>query len=69
MSAIPDISDTDRWVVDAALGTLWIIAPEPADSEIKLEPASTHVTKNRQAQTDGKILAANASAFSLFSVA
>jgi hypothetical protein len=46
-----------------------IIAPEPADSEIKLDPASTHVTKNKQALTDGKILAANASAFSLFSVA
>jgi len=42
---------------------LWIIAPEPADSEIRINPAAPHVTKNKQALTDGKISSANASAF------
>ena len=46
MSKIPDFSDGDRWVVQSALKERYgeIIAVEPADSEIRLDPASATVT-------------------------
>ena len=46
MSRISDFTDADRWVVETALKERYgkIIATEPADSEIKLDPAAPHVT-------------------------
>jgi len=44
--AISDFTDADRWVVETALKERYgkIVKPEPADSEIKLDPASSEVT-------------------------
>ena len=44
--AIGDFTDADRWVVATALKERYgkIVAIEPADSEIRLDPAATEVT-------------------------
>jgi len=44
--AISDFTDADRWVVATALKERYdkIIAVEPADSEIRLDPAASAVT-------------------------
>jgi len=65
MSGTSDFTEADRWVVGTALKERYgeIIAPEPVDSEIRIDPASPHVIKNKQALTDDKISSANASAF------
>jgi hypothetical protein len=46
MSGISDFTDADRWVAETALKERYgkIIGTEPADNEIKLDPASPHVT-------------------------
>ena len=46
MSNIPDFNDADRWVVETALKERYgkIVKVEPADSEIKLDPASPEIT-------------------------
>ena len=43
---IPDFTDADRWVVETALKERYgeRIAVEPADSELRLDPASKEVT-------------------------
>ncbi len=43
---IPDFSDADRWVVETALKERFgkRVAIEPADSELRLDPASKEVT-------------------------
>ena len=43
---IPDFSDADRWVVETALKERYgkRVAIEPADSELRLDPASKEVT-------------------------
>ena len=44
--AISDFTDTDRWVVATALKERYgkIVALEPADSEIRLDPAASEIT-------------------------
>ena len=44
--AISDFTDADRWVVATALKERYgkIVAVEPADSEIRLDPAASEVT-------------------------
>ena len=46
MSGISDFNDADRWVVETALKARYgkRLAVEPADSEIKLDPASGAIT-------------------------
>ena len=46
MGGIPDFNDADRWVVETALKERYgkIVTTEPADSEIRLDPASSAVT-------------------------
>jgi hypothetical protein len=46
MSSIPDFNDADRWVVETALKERYgkIVTTEPADAEIRLEPASPAIT-------------------------
>lgn len=46
MNRIADFTDADRWVVETALKERYgrIIKVEPADSEIRLDPASPTVT-------------------------
>ena len=43
---IPDVTDADRWVVETALKERYgeRVAIEPADSELRLDPASKEVT-------------------------
>lgn len=43
---IPDFTDADRWVVETALKERYgvRVAVEPADSELRLDPASNAVT-------------------------
>ena len=43
---IPDFSDADRWVVETALKERYgkRVTIEPADSELRLDPASKEVT-------------------------
>jgi hypothetical protein len=43
---IPDFTDADRWVVETALKERYgeRVAVEPADSELRLDPASKAVT-------------------------
>ena len=44
--AINDFTDADRWVVATALKERYgkIVALEPADSEIRLDPAASEIT-------------------------
>ena len=46
MNRIADFTDADRWVVETALKERYgkIVRAEPADSEIRLDPAAPEVT-------------------------
>ncbi len=46
MMAISDFTDADRWVVETALRERYgkIVKVEPADSDIRLDPAAPEVT-------------------------